>query len=1150
MALNLYLGSSGAGKSHELYEMIAREAAADLDRNFLLVVPEQFTLQTQRDMIAMSPTGGIMNIDVLSFPRMAHRIFEELGVKTPVTLEDTGKTMIVKKVALDRADRLGVYAGKIHRRGFIQEMKSLIAEFYQYGIGPDKLEKMIAMSGERPRLTGKLKDISEIFEGFREFISGRFIMNEELLELFIENAPRSAVLKNACVCFDGFTGFTVMQLKCIECLMNMGCELYITVTVDPAAADKLPEEEDLFCLSEKTIEKLVNMADKAGCEVKKHITAPERNPRFVNSPALAALEKNLFRPGAGSTAESAGIEVVSCESPAAEVRFCISAIQRLAAKEGYRYGQIGVIVGDMETYGRIAGREFRKSGVPFFIDRKNNILGTAPVEMLRAVIEIASGDFAHESVFRFLKTGLTGIDRNDIERLENYCSARAVRGRGMWHKTWAGKYRSRYEIDLDAVNATREQVLGLIDDTVSVLSDKKSTVVERTNALKALIERCGVYEKLEAEAEAKKESTEYAERLEGLEAAQLPEKIDEVFERICLLLGDDVTDPAEFADILDTGFSEAKLALIPQESDSVVIGDMERTRFNSVRALFLLGCNEGIIPASKGDAGLLSDAERSIFAENDIELSPTKRESAYLNEFYLYLNLTKPTGRLYLSYHRMTADKKPGRPSYFIGKLLKLFDGLQIRDLYPQDTFLLPGSDGGWRAAADILRIEAEGRTDTAEDDGSEAAQKRAEEKAERRNAAEQLLYELSKSDPGAYARLLDGAFRIAVPERITQENAAKLYGDTLTGSVTMLETYARCAFSHFVKYGLRLEEQTEYEVGTAELGNIYHKALECYCVALKAQKIRWHDVEPGTRSKLEEEALNEAFGEYGDILEDSSRNAYIKKRVARVLKRTIDTIESQVRAGEFEPEFFEKGFKHAGEFMQFEGRIDRMDTYEKNGKKYLRVVDYKSGKKDFELDKLFYGLQIQLAVYMREGLKEISEGGRDATVTGMYYYNIDDPLVDLSDGSSTDAENKLRNALRMKGPSLDGAEMLRLHDTELADDAGEYRQESYSSPVISAGTTKAGKLTAATKVFTGEQFESIGNYTVERIRENSAEILKGRIDIDPYELGGANACKYCPYGGICGFDVSLGSRYRRLKTFTSEDEIWQRIDGAKNSGK
>ncbi len=1127
MALNLYLGSSGAGKSYQLYQMIAREAAADLDRNFLLVVPEQFTLQTQRDMIAMSPTGGIMNIDVLSFPRMAHRIFEELGVKTPVTLEDTGKTMIVKKVALDRADKLGVYAGKIHRRGFIQEMKSLIAEFYQYGIGPDELERMIVMSKERPRLSDKLSDISEIYDGFREFINGRFIMNEELLELFVERAPESAVLKGACVCFDGFTGFTVMQLRCIECLMNIGCEIYITVTVDPASADKLPEEEDLFCLSEKTIEKLVRLADNVGCAVKRHIIAPAINPRFAKSTALASLEKNIFRRGVTAVKEHDGITAVSCESPAAEVRYLISTVRRLAAKEGYRYGQIGVIVGDMEIYGRIADREFTKAGIPFFIDRKKNILGTAPVEMLRAVLEIAANDFAHESVFRFLKTGLTGLEQSEIEKLENYCSSRAVRGRSMWRRQWTGKYKSRYEIDLDAVNATRKKVFAILDDTVDILCNKKSTVVERTDALKGLLDRCKVRERLEAEAEAKKESPEYVERLEGLEAAQLPEKIDEVFERICLLLGDDVMDPAEFADILDTGFSESKLALIPQESDSVVIGDMERTRFNSVRALFLLGCNEGVIPASKSDGGLLSDADRSIFAENDIELSPTKRESAYLNEFYLYLNLTKPTEKLFLSCHRTTADKKPGRPSYFVGKLLKLFEGLKIKELRSGDPELLPGSDGGRRAAADILRTAAE--------QGSKPGEK------------EQLLYEVSTNDSAAYGRLLDSAFRMPIPERITPENAAKLYGDTLTGSVSMLETYARCAFSHFVEYGLRLEEPAEYEVGSLEIGNIYHKALECYCVALKSQKIRWHDVDAGTKEELEEKALEEAFAEYGGVLDDSSRNTYIKKRVARVLKRTVDTIEKQIKAGEFEPEFFEKGFKHAGEFMCFEGRIDRMDTFERNGKKYLRVVDYKSGKKDFDLDKLLYGLQIQLAVYMKEGLRELEENGREAAVTGMYYYIIEDPLIEVKD-DDTDIEGKVNSELRMKGPSLDGAEMLRLHDTELVDDTGEYRQASYRSPVIAAGTTKEGKLTAATKVYTGEQFASLGDYVDEQIKERSGEILQGRIDVDPYELGKENACENCPYGGICGFDVRLGSKFRRLKKLT-EDEIWQRINGVKNSG-
>jgi ATP-dependent helicase/nuclease subunit B len=1125
MALYLYLGPSGAGKSYELNKMITEEAAKDFDRNFLLVVPEQFTLQTQRDMIAMSPTGGIMNIDVLSFPRMAHRIFEELGVKTPVTLEDTGKTMIVKKVALDRADRLGIYAGKVHRRGFIDEMKSLISEFYQYGIGPDELERMLVTAQSRPQLEGKLRDISVIYDGFREFISGRFIMNEELLQLFVENAPRSRVLKGAAVCFDGFTGFTVMQLKCIECLMEIGCDVHVTVTIDPADADKLPDEEDLFCLSEKTVEKLTRLADGTGTDIIKRIIAPEIPPRFKNAPDVAALERSVFRRKRQTYTDHGGIRLVSCESPAAEIRFAICEIRRLVSQTGCRYGDIGIITGDANLYGRLAEREFAAAGIPYFVDAKKNILGTAPVEFIRAALEIAERDYAYESVFRFLKTGLTGIGEDDIVLLENYCASRAIRGRGMWKKTWTGKYRGRYAIDLDRINAIRERVIAVTSGPLETVAAKNVKVSDRIEAIKTLLKNCEVYERLEKEAEEKKESPVYEVRLEGLEAAQLQEKIEAVFERICLLLGDDIIDPSEFSDILETGFSEAKLALIPQGSDSVVLGDMERTRFTSVKALFLLGCNDGLIPASGGDAGLLSDADRSIFAENDIELSPTKRQSAYLNEFYLYLNLTKPTERLYLSYHRMTADKKPGRPSYVFGKLMKMFAGLRIKDIFADDPEVMLGSDRGRRTAADLIRER---------------------QPKDIKETERQLLYEVLTRDKGLYGRLVDAAFRKRLPERITPESAEKLYGRMLVGSVSMLESFAECAFKHFLKYGLRLDEPREYAVGGLELGNIYHKALENYCEILKKSGRRWHDTERAERENIEKTAIEGAFDEYADILSDSKRNEYIRRRVARVLDRTIETLDAQIKAGAFEPAFFEKGFKHAGEFMSLTGKIDRMDVCEKDGKKVLRVVDYKSGKKDFNLSKLFYGLQIQLAVYMQEGMKELGADGEKPEFSGMYYYNIDDPVID--GGINDDVGDKITMALRMKGPSQDGGKMLRLHDEKLADADGVYPAGSYRSPVIPAEISAKGELTKNTKVMSPEQFEKIGEYVEHKMRTEADAILAGRVDTDPYEEGSLNPCAYCPYGGVCGFDCSLGDRYRKLKKFSSEDEVWEKIDGALNS--
>ena len=268
---------------------------------------------------------------------------------------------------------------------------------------------------------------------------------------------------------------------------------------------------------------------------------------------------------------------------------------------------------------------------------------------------------------------------------------------------------------------------------------------------------------------------------------------------------------------------------------------------------------------------------------------------------------------------------------------------------------------------------------------------------------------------------------------------------------------------------------------------------------------------------------------------------------MTRVLERTIETLDAQIKAGAFEPEFFEKGFRHAGQFMNLTGKIDRMDICEKSGKKYLRVIDYKSGKKDFDLGKLFYGLQIQLAVYMSEGMKEVGADGANTDFTGMYYYNIDDPVID-GKPSDDGAEDKIRMELRLKGPSLDGGLMLRMHDELIAEENGDLPPASYRSSVITAERTSKGELSRNTKVFNEEQFEKIGKYVELKMNTEANAILAGEIDINPYEDGNTGACSYCPYKGVCGFDGSLGDKPRKLKKFSSEDEIWEKIDGALNS--
>lgn len=1127
MSLTFHLGSSGTGKTYSLTRQIVSEAADNFARNYLFIVPEQFTLETQKSMIGISQTGGIMNVDVLSFPRLAHRVFEETGYETPLTLEDTGKTMIVKKVALDKADELTLYAGKVHRQGFVQEMKSVIAEFYQYGVGEDELARMSEMAEGRPNLRNKLHDIGVIYKGFREFINGRFIMNEELLELMMDRAFDAEFLRGAVVAFDGFTGFTVMQLRVMECLMQLGCDIHVTLTIDARDAAKKPDGEDLFYLSEKTIEKLTRIADRNGVAVETVLYSPKVPYRFKDALGLAALEKGLFRRDTEKVAYPGDIRLISCENPRGEVRYAVSKIRSLVALEGYRYGEIAIIAGDMNIYSRLLDRELAGSGMPYFIDSKKNIVGTAPVEFIKAVLEIAASDYSYESVFRFLKSGLAGISADEISQIENYVLARAVRGRCMWTKDFEGGYKTRYTLDMDAINATRRKVCDILDDAVLKLIGRNGgvSVRERIDILRSVILECGVYEQLTAASEEGRLSEDYRVRLTAGENGQLPEIIEKVFERIGMLLGDDILSLKEFTEILNTGFNEAKLALLPQGSDCIVVGDMERTRLTGIKALFLLGVNDGIVPAVKGDAGILSDSDRSIFEENDIELSPTKRASAYLNEFYMYLNLTKPTERLYLTFFRMSADKKAGRPSYLVGKIRKLFDGLEIENIYSTDVQLLAGSDRGVGAMAAAMRDKSI---------------------AELSDSEREILRRLLVSDPVLFERLIGAAFCERIPERITPENAQKLYGQVLTGSVTMLEKYASCAFAHFVCYGLRLEERTEYKVSAVELGNIYHKALECYCRILKDDGVTWHRTDEQIRSNVRAKAVEEALIEYSNVFIDSSRNEYIKTRVDRILARTIEILDAQIKAGEFEPSYFEKSFSHSAEYMSLAGKIDRMDVAQLNGRKVLRVIDYKSGHKNFDLTQLFYGLQIQLAVYMSEGLKEVDRGHGDTDFAGMYYYNINDPIVE-TDGSEDSVREAAMKALKLNGPSLEDGLSLRLHDTKLADEEGTL-SSSYSSNIISASVSKDGTLGKGSKTLKAEQFETISGYVEKILRDNCGQILSGNTEINPYEIsGGTNSCEFCAYKGMCGFDRSLGDKYRTIRK-ESEDDIWLKLNGAMNS--
>ena len=1111
MSLYYHIGSSGAGKTTGVQNRIIKEAEREPDRSFLFVVPEQFTLQTQREILTRSSSGGMMNIDALSFVRLAHRVFEEQGVTLPQVLEDTGKSMIVKKMLLEHVDELTIYKGKVKKQGFAEEMKSLIAEFYQYGIDENRFELMKKSAGDRAILNAKLHDIGIIYKAFSQFIDGRFVMNEEVLDRMCEIAGESELIKDSVVVLDGFTGFTPSQYNCIDKLMKYAKDIHVVLTADPAV---IMNTCDLFELSQKTMNKLEELA--ASNHIPSGvITYEDEKGRYKNNPSMAHLEKNIFRYPYKKSKDHDAITLLKAADTEEETDFIVSKIRELANEGGMHYENIAVVTGDPDSYAPILERKLLKAGVPHFIDRKRNIEGTGIVEFIDAAIDIIISDLSYENVFRFLKTGFTDLDPDDISRAENYAVERGIKGIRRWSVTWTAKGK-----ELPAENRVREYIISVFGAIKEAEKKENSpTIKERLTYLYSLLDSCDAELKLYNMAEKLKNSESPKDRIKGTELGQLFKTVVTVFERINSLLGDERMPLKEFKEVLDTGFSEAKLRSIPGGADSVVVGDMERTRLDNKKVLFFAGCNDGVIPGSGAGGSLLSEFERELFAENDIELSPTQKDSGMLTEFYLYLTLTKPSQRLYLSYASKTGDEKEARPAYIFGRIMKLFTGLDVIKIssYEKDNiYRLLGCDRGLGAVIELLREGSQGLS----------------EEGNAHEARRILKGIIEKENEELMALLKEAASGKRKGQNLNSEEAEKLYGNVIIGSITRLQKFAECAFAHFAKYGLRLADDKEFSMGGLEIGNICHDALKAYAEDLKKDKLRWPECMGDDRTERENKAIENALLKYEDILSSSKRYEYIRKSLKRVFSRTVDIVTMQIAAGKFDVAFVEKSFYRESTIMKLNGVIDRVDVVKKNGKTYYRIIDYKTGSTSFDIEKVKAGLQLQLAIYTAEAAATLFEAGDAPVPAGMYYYRIDDPLIEVKPGNSvtdTDSKAEIIKKQRLDGLTVGEDEVLALSDSALFNEDGS--RIPGSSTVINLDFKKDLNISKSSEkaVVTQEDFDLINTIAGKKAETLARDILAGNVEVNPYEDGRVNACTYCDYRSVCQFDRHLGDRFRKL---------------------
>ncbi len=1136
MSLQLFLGSAGSGKSYQLYREVIEESKKNPNTNYLVIVPEQFTLQTQKDIVAMHPEHGVMNVDILSFLRFAYRIFEEVGGNDYPILEDTGKSMVLRKVVAEKRKDLVLFGTNVKKTGFINELKSLLSELYQYNVGEEDFAKMQEIAGKKPVLQAKLKDLHTVYEGFRTFMKERYITAEEVFMVLNQVIDRSEWIKGTVICLDGFTGFTPCQYQLISKMLGAAKKVMVTVTLDPREKlNQMGAEHQLFGLSHKTIQKLYKIADEAKVAIEEPVYAESRGEgkvpyRFRKSEALAALEHNLFRyPYETYEKGQEDISINCTRDRNAEVAFIAREIKRLVREEGYRFRDIAVVTGDIKEYGRIAKRLFLQAEIPCFIDYKKDILSNPFVELLRASVVVISEDFGYEGVFRYLRSGLTGCTKEEIDLLENYVLATGIRGHKRWAEPFTRRYRSRQPLQLDLINEIRVKFMEELEPLYLVLKDREKNIRDYTTALYQLGVSLNIEQKLE---QYRIQFTEVGQPLIAKEFEQVYRIIMDLYDQIVLLLGDEKCSLKEFGEILDTGFVEVKVGLIPPGVDEVVIGDTERTRLKDIRALFFVGVNEGIIPKAIGTGGILSDIERELLINNQIELAPTKRQQAFTDQFYIYLNMTKPKEKLYITYHKVNQEGKSVNPSFIINKVRQLFPKLTITE--ESDT------------SKDILGDCPEKVEQLLQDEGLNYLTEglRNYNQLEVSDLWRELyLYYLEEPEKRQILdKLVEGAFFINKEQGISKEAAKLLYGSELKGSVTRLEKYAGCAFAHFLAYGLSVEQRQEYKLAIPDIGTIFHNAIDHFSKRLDTGEYSWHTIPNEVREQWARESVAYAVEQYeSSVLRSTARNEYMIKRMERITVRTLWALCNQIKQGAFEPWGYEKQFNHMPDLMlSLTGRIDRLDIYEEEDRVFVRVIDYKSGNTYFDLSSVYYGLQQQLSVYLSAALDYLSReySGKEIVPAGIFYYHIDDPIV----AKSEQAEEDIYKSLRMNGLVNEDKRVIGLMDSKLADEAQKLRA-SVKSDIIPVETNKEGELGKRSVVASKKQLKALIEYVNGKLSKDSKAILDGDSVLNPYRMGEQSACNYCEYRGACGFDSRLpGYTYRNLAKKSADEiktEIW-----------
>lgn len=1144
--LHIYYGREHIDKDRFLFSSVKeslikiRQGISAAER-ILVIVPDQFTLQAEQNALEYLEEPGLLEVDILSQSRLGYRVLSETAGATRPHIDKYGRHMLIARILREKQSELMAFGGTVRSVDFVEMVNDLITEMKQHNVEPQDIPNILESMDPASLLYRKLADVWRVFETYQERIETSWVDTEDYTRLVTEQIPRSNLIRTSEIWIYGFDAFTPKMMAMLGQLMACALDVNLVMTGDPGVCgpEEEPKDGDLFVLAKMVMDQLRMIAMEQGTVWEQKAIGEEfRKPK--KHPQLAHLEKQLYawphqsyRSGENwEAAEAAGcrpetVAFCRCANPYNEAESAASEILSLVRDRGYRYEDIAVICNDMDGRGSVISRVFRTYGIPVFLDKKRTVLHDPAVEYIMALLETLSGRMRYEEVFPMVKTGLSELTRDQGEELENYLLSYRSAASNLKRAFRYGENRYGEEGLARLENLRKKLVDPLV--TLAESLKKEKTGLGKTRILYTyLTETARLPEKLKKLCDVLEAS---GERELLSETAQIWKIITGLLDQIVELAGDEDLSLADYATMLNAGFSAVEIGMLPPAYDQIIVGTMQRTRTGKVKALLVLGANDGLLPSSGTKEGLLSENEKALLMARDVKLCKDDGWRLLEEKIAIYKNLSKPSERLWLSY--TVADNEGGaaKPSMVYEKLRSIFPDIQeVPDIQNRQNLLeqIQGVD------STMGHLTGAVRSWMADDGEIDPVWKGT------------LNWFLNK-EPERMKNLREGVAFDNRMDRLDRDLVDRIYKkedyEDFVVSPSRLERFGRCPFNHFVQYGLRPEERRLFELAGRETGDVYHECLMRLSRWLTKPEGKVTDPESGwmtvSRDQCQAQVsryMEEIADQYGDqVLRSGGRETYRLDRMKRICGDAAWILIQHVRQGRIRDMYLEVGFGRARtnlfppieiplkrttsaevpRTLRIEGKIDRVDVLPgDDGRSYVKIIDYKSGNEVFRPEEARGGYRLQLMLYLQGAMN----GVESAEPAGVFYFHVGEPSVGTDGLLGEELADKVSEAVektfKMNGLMVDEPEVIRSV-------AGEFEKNSI---VVPLSRKKDGTLskTSESSVLSAEEFRNFREEVAETIQKLCQDLADGELNAAPRKTKTVDACQYCEFRSICWFDTAF----------------------------